>query len=146
MARHLKDTGRFVEVEKGVYKQRRARGSIGAGIFRVKVGDRSFACLRALDVGGELSEEGMLVEAFLDRKGRSVLFRRYNGRKWKTEEGKPDWTEKLPDDSRIVVDGVTFVHWYDCLTDTACEIDPQQLAENTPADRRRSAGITPKGP
>jgi len=61
------------------------------------------------------------VEAYLARSGRTVLFRRYNGRLWKTKD-KPPWDERFPDHNRVVINGVTFVHWYDCLTDLACGI------------------------
>ena len=30
--------------------------------------------------------------------------------------GKP-WTELLPDSERLTINGRTYVHWYDCITD-----------------------------
>ena len=27
------------------------------------------------------------------------------------------WSEKLPDNERLTINGITFVHWYDCLSD-----------------------------
>ena len=30
--------------------------------------------------------------------------------------GKP-WSEQLPENDRLIVDGVTYVQWYDCITD-----------------------------
>ena len=27
------------------------------------------------------------------------------------------WTELLPDNERLTVNGETYVHWYDCVTD-----------------------------
>ncbi len=104
----------------------------GAGAFRVAIGDRTFTCLRVFDVGDEPSEKGTLVEAYLDSEGRTVLFRRYNGRLWAVGGGGgydgPPWEERFPEHARIVINEVTFVHWYDCLTDVACGI-----SDSTPA-------------
>lgn len=88
------------------------------GVWAVTVGERAFRCLRVIDVG-PVSEEEVLIEAFVDERGRTVLARRYNGRLWAQSRYKTPWDERLPDALRIVIDGVTFVHWYDCLTDVA---------------------------
>ena len=60
---------------------------------------------------------GVVSEQYLDKNGRTVLWRRFNCNDWQLETyGKP-WTELLPDNERISVNGVTCVHWYDCITD-----------------------------
>ena len=56
--------------------------------------------------------------------GRTVYWRRYNGRLWRVDpqasgEKSTPWDERLSDQARIVVDGCTFVHWYDCLTQSS---------------------------
>lgn len=128
--RLVRPTGRFVEQPDGSYHQiveRLIPGEQveGMGVCGVRVGDRSFTCLRVLDVPGEFSEESLLMEGYLTREGRTVLCRRYNGRLWQGGAGgKTPWDEEFPDNNRIVIDGVTFVHWYDCLCDRACGIDP----------------------
>lgn len=51
------------------------------------------------------------------------ISRRYNGRQWHvTAEGayRIPWDERFPDNQRLVIDGVTFVQWYDCLSGLAC--------------------------
>ena len=61
--------------------------------------------------------DGVVSEQYLDRNGRTVLWRRFNRDDWQLEHyGKP-WSELLPDNERITVNGVTYVHWYDCITD-----------------------------
>lgn len=119
--RGLVDAGRFVEIEPGVFRQRDPEsGEIGAGMFSVRIGERRFTCLRVIDVDREPNEEQTLVEAYLAKSGRTVLFRRYNGRLWGQKQGRRPWDEELPDHQRRVIDGVIFVHWYDCLTGLAC--------------------------
>lgn len=92
-------------------------GALGAGVFTVRVGERTFTCLRVIDVDEDAGEDGILVEAYLEPGGRTVLFRRYNGRLWKLGPTRPPWDEALPEHRCLVIDGVVFVHWYDCLTD-----------------------------
>lgn len=114
--RRLEDKGRFTGGESGVFSQReRAAGEAGVGMFTVRVGGRQFTCLRVIAVDPEQSD-GILMEVYLTREGRTVLCRRYNERSWGRERGRPPWDEALPDHQRLVIDGMTFVHWYDCLT------------------------------
>jgi len=130
--RHLADRGRFMLRADGTLKLRRLptrtlEGAQGTGTFRVQVGQRSFTCLRVLDLEGEPSEQGILMEAYLTRSGRTVLARRYNGRLWKVDpkgdaKKRRPWDERLPSAPRLVIGGATFVHWYDCLSDAACGI------------------------
>ncbi len=88
--RRIEDSGQLVLQQNVSYKlQRGASGALGAGMFTVKVGEKQFRCLRVLDVQEGPSEERELFEAHVTRSGRTVLARRYNGRRWKTGEGKP---------------------------------------------------------
>jgi len=118
--RHLKDEGRYAMVKDGHYRQNNhLQQAIGAGRFSVRIGARTFSCVRVLDLEGAGSEKGTLVEAYVTEKGRTELFRRYNGRYWarKARCGvKAPWDEELPENNRLVIDDVMYVHWYDCLT------------------------------
>ena len=61
---------------------------------------------------------GVIAEQFLDRNGRTILWRRFNRDDWALEQyGKP-WTQQLPENERLIVNGETYVHWYDCVTDS----------------------------
>ena len=61
--------------------------------------------------------DGVVSEQYLDQNGRTILWRRFNRNDWQIDSyGKP-WTELLPDNERISVNGETYVHWYDCITD-----------------------------
>jgi hypothetical protein len=134
--RQVRHTGRFELLADGSYRQRSELLNPGeqieaTGVYCVTIGERSFSCLRVLDVTTTPTENSVMLEAFLTREGRTVLCRRYNGRLWASKHGSaypgPPWDERLPAHNRIVIDGVTFVHWYDCLSDRACGIDPHSL-------------------
>ena len=132
--RHVADTGRLVAQATGehridVRKDVANDEVFGAGVFRVSIGERRFTCLRVLSVDVPPSEDGTLYMAYVTRQGRAVLGRRYNGRQWGRKPGwpyleKPPWDERLPEHDRMVINGVTYVHWYDCLSHTALGIKP----------------------
>ena len=59
---------------------------------------------------------GMVSEQFIDRHGRTVLWRRFNADDWRLDHyGKP-WSQLLPDSEQLIINGKTYVHWYDCIT------------------------------
>lgn len=89
--------------------------TIGAGVFDVKVGDKTFECLRVLDRWE--NSPRILIENYMSREGRSILFRRYNHPVWKLERYGQRWDEKLPTANRISINGEEYIHWYDCLSD-----------------------------
>ncbi|MDE3000491.1 MAG: RNA polymerase sigma factor [Gemmatimonadota bacterium] len=99
----------------------------GAGVFVVHVGGRQFTCLRVFDLEKNATERDCLVVAYITRAGRTVLFRRYNGSRWGKSDAPPHnwgeamtWEEELPANDRIVIDGLTYVHYYDILSAAAC--------------------------
>ena len=61
--------------------------------------------------------KGCCSEQFIDQNGRTVLWRRFNPDNWRSERYGMLWTEKLPDNERLTINGETYVHWYDCITE-----------------------------
>ena len=59
----------------------------------------------------------MLCEYYLDHSGRTVLWRRFNRDDWALNRYGQRWSEKLPNNERLTLNGDTYVHWYDCITD-----------------------------
>jgi len=59
---------------------------------------------------------GMASEQFIDATGRTVLWRRFNADDWKLDHYGRTWTDMLPDSETLVINGKTYVHWYDCIT------------------------------
>ena len=64
----------------------------------------------------EAYSSGTLSEQFIDRNGRTVLWRRFNADDWHLAHYGRRWSEMLPKEERIIVNGQTYVHWYDCIT------------------------------
>ena len=85
------------------------------GRYTVTIGDRSYDTVCVIDI--ETYDSGLLSEQYLDRNGRTILWRRFNRNDWAMERYGGEWTTLLPENERLIVNGKTYVHWYDCITD-----------------------------
>ena len=65
----------------------------------------------------EYFDDGALTEQYIDRAGRTVLWRRFNKNDWAYGRYGKLWTEMLPDSDRLIVNGEIYVHWSDCISD-----------------------------
>ncbi len=85
------------------------------GRYEVKIGDKSYDTICVMDI--ETYDGGVVSEQYLDKNGRTILWRRFNRNDWAKDRYKKNWTEILPENERITVNGEIYVHWYDCITD-----------------------------
>ena len=85
------------------------------GSYTVEIGGKSFETICVIDI--ETYDEGVMSEQYLDKSGRTVLWRRFNKDDWGVKNGAKPWTERLPENETVLVNGKTYVHWYDCITD-----------------------------
>lgn len=85
------------------------------GRYTVTIGGKSYDTVCVLDI--ETYNCGVVSEQFLDKNGRTILWRRFNRDDWAIDRYKQKWSEQLPDNDRLIVNGVTYVQWYDCITD-----------------------------
>lgn len=76
--RRLMDSGRYQLLADGCYHMTSAPDA-GAGVYRVGIGVRVFTCLRVIDLRAADESEEVSV-AFVERGGRTVLYRQYRGR------------------------------------------------------------------
>lgn len=86
------------------------------GRYTIKINQNLYDTVCVMDV--ELYNEAVAVEQYIDRNGRTILWRRFNRDDWAIDRfGGKLWSEKLPDNERLYINGETYVHWYDCITD-----------------------------
>ena len=85
------------------------------GRYRVTIGGKSYDTVCVMDI--ECYNDAVASEQYVDQNGRTVLWRRFNRDDWAIDRfgGKP-WSEKFPDNERITINGETYVHWYDCIS------------------------------
>lgn len=115
----------------GVETDLKAKGQIGQTLSGYTVLEKKH-CLDvvgrcSVEIGKKLCQtvfaveyfpDGALTEQYIGKNGRTVLWRRFNRDdwKWKSNDYKK-WSEVLPENERLTVDGETYVHWYDCVAD-----------------------------
>lgn len=85
------------------------------GRYTVTIGQKQYDTVCVMDI--ETYNCGVVSEQFLDHNGRTILWRRFNRNDWAFDRYQKLWTEQLPDNDRLNVNGITYVHWYDCITD-----------------------------
>ena len=85
------------------------------GRYSVTIGGKSYDTVCVMDC--ETYDNGVVSEQYLDRNGRTILWRRFNRNDWQIDSYGKLWTELLPENECISVNGETCVHWYDCITD-----------------------------
>lgn len=86
------------------------------GRYQVTIGGKEYDTVCVMDV--QCFNDAVVSEQYIDQNGRTVLWRRFNRDDWAIDHfgGRP-WSEKLPENERLTVNGDVYVHWYDCLSD-----------------------------
>ena len=84
------------------------------GRYKLSIGGKSYDTVCVMDI--ETYDGGVVSEQFLDRSGRTILWRRFNRDDWAIDRYHKRWSEQLPQNERLTVNGETYVHWYDCIT------------------------------
>ncbi len=85
------------------------------GRYTVTIAGKSYDTVCVMDI--ETYNPNVVSEQYLDKNGRTILWRRFNRDDWAIDHYKKLWSELLPENERITVNGVMYVHWYDCVTD-----------------------------
>ncbi len=85
------------------------------GRFTVTIGEKSYDTVCLMDI----STAGIATEQYIDQNGKTILWRRFNKDDWGFSRYHQTWSEMLPDNEKLCVNGVTYVHWYDSITDYA---------------------------
>jgi hypothetical protein len=93
------------------------------GRYDVEINGKAYDTVCYVDV--EYYNTGIFAEQYIDRNGRTVLWRRFNKNDWNYKlynehynfDGTKMWSEMFPENERATVNGEIYVHWYDCVTD-----------------------------
>ncbi len=85
------------------------------GRYNVTINGKTYDTVCMMDCDTYIT--GAVTEQYLDKNGRTVLWRRFNRDDWAIERYKTKWSERLPNNERLTINGDTYVHWYDCITD-----------------------------
>ncbi|HBA47629.1 MAG TPA: hypothetical protein DCZ91_07475 [Lachnospiraceae bacterium] len=86
------------------------------GRYTVMINGKAYDTVRLIDMQSSRNS-CMMCEYYLDKNGRTILWRRFNQDDWAIERYGRKWTEALPDNEKVTINGKVYVHWYDCITD-----------------------------
>lgn len=103
--RRIFDDGRYELQSDGSYKITDGNG-LGAGTYHVTIGENTFHCLRVIDADLDAEHGGEMCEVYIEETGRTVFFRRYDGRFLRGH----DLTEKFPNNRQIKINDIVYVH------------------------------------
>lgn len=84
------------------------------GRYTVEINSKVYDTVCLMDI--EAYDENVVTEQYIDKNGRTVLWRRFNANDYKFEKYNQLWSEKLPKNEKIKVNDKIYVHWYDCIS------------------------------
>lgn len=85
------------------------------GRYTVTIAGKCYDTICVMDV--ESFDDAIATESYIDKNGRTVLWRRFNRDDWAIEHfGGKKWSETLPENERLMIGGSVYVHWYDCIS------------------------------
>lgn len=84
------------------------------GRYTVEINGKVYDTVCLMDI--EAYDENVVTEQYIDKNGRTVLWRRFNANDYKFEKYNQLWSEKLPKNEKIKVNDKIYVHWYDCIS------------------------------
>ena len=121
MPRKLEDRGRFATQSDGSIERVHSLEDIdstGAGLFSVSVGSRNFTCLRVFQLEAPPTVlDTPITESYVTETGRTVMVRHF----CRPEMAMSAKSESIvaDDNLQLIMDGVTYVHWYDSISNIA---------------------------
>lgn len=85
------------------------------GRYNITINEKTYDTVCVMDI--QCFNDGVASEEYLDQNGRIVLWRRFNKNDWAYKRYGKLWTDILPANERLIINGEIYVHWYDCVTD-----------------------------
>ena len=124
ITRKLEDRAHFVAQTDGSLKRLHSfddNEASGAGVFSVSIGERHFTCLRVFELGIPLESHAVhQTVSYVTEAGRTVLVRHFcHPEKTMLDDQGNQENVVVDNDLQIVIDGVTFDHWYDSFSNLA---------------------------
>lgn len=85
------------------------------GRYNVSINGKQYDTICLMDI--DCFNDAVACEQYIDQNGRTVLWRRFNRDDWALDRFGQRWSEKLPDNERLIINSALYVHWYDCISD-----------------------------
>ena len=111
----LKSKGIINRIGKNITKTSDTEVLDVVGCFKIEIGEKTFDTVCVMELGH--FNNAIAIEQYIDENGRTILWRRFNRDDWATKHYKRKLSEQLPNNEQLIINGETYVHWYDCITD-----------------------------
>lgn len=111
----LKPKGIINRIGKNITKTSDTEVLDVVGCFKIEIGEKTFDTVCVMELGH--FNNAIAIEQYIDENGRTILWRRFNRDDWAIKRYKRKWSEQLPNNEQLIINGETYVHWYDCITD-----------------------------
>ena len=109
-------SGKIIECDGKIMAQNTNQLCDIVGRYTVTISGKVYDTVRVLSLNSYYGDY-VGCEQYLDENGRTVLWRRFNRDDWAMDRYPKRWSEQLPENDKLTVNGMTYVHWYDCITD-----------------------------
>ena len=108
----LKPTGR-IKRKNSILTSENNQDYDLTGRYLIEIGSKKYDTVCVV----HLYSDYTVSESYIDKSGRTVLWRRFNRNDWAYGTYGKKWTEMLPESERLTVNGEIYVHWYDSISD-----------------------------
>lgn len=111
----LKQKGIIIRNENNITTELNKETDDIVGRYTVEICGKTYDTICLMNIGH--FDNCLAIEQYIDPNGRTVLWRRFNKNDWAYKRYNKTWEEMLPDNEKLIINGETFVHWFDCITD-----------------------------
>ena len=112
---HLKQNGLINRKDDNITTTDTKEVSDITGRYTIDICGKKYDTVCVMNIGH--FDNCLAIEQYIDKNGRTVLWRRFNKNDWAFKRYKKTWEEMLPDNEELIINGEFFVHWFDCITD-----------------------------
>ena len=113
---NLSAKGRITQIGEKIIAENTDQLCDIVGRYTVTINGKEYDTVRVLSLDSYYGEY-VCCEQYIDSTGRTVLWRRFNRDDWNIKQYKTNWSERLPNNNKLVINDKIYVHWYDCITD-----------------------------
>ena len=113
---NLSVKGKIIEKDAQIVAQNTDQLCDIVGRYIVTMNGKEYDTVRVVSLDSYYGEY-VCCEQYIDANGRTVLWRRFNRNDWNIDKYEKPWSEQLPNNETLTINGETYVHWYDCITD-----------------------------
>ena len=112
---HLKQKGLVDRKDNNITTEITKEINEITGRYIVEMNGKKYDTVCLMNIGH--FDNCLVIEQYIDRNGRTILWRRFNKNDWAFKRYGKTWEEMLPKNEKLIINNEVFIHWFDCITD-----------------------------